>query len=191
MDYKFNPILIAPFDAELFGHWWYEGPIFLKNIFKNSKKHLIKLTHLREILSFSPQIQVCEPSPSSWGHGGFHNYWLNDTNAWIVPEITKAGSTFVEVNSKNIQTELSKRILMQAARELLLSESSDWSFILRAGTTTELAKERIERHLSRFWKLIRSLNENESIDFTFLKSIEKEDKIFPNINLSDWFRDIS
>ena len=191
LDYKFNPILIAPFDAELFGHWWYEGPIFLKNIFKNSKKHLIKLTHLREILSFSPQIQVCEPSPSSWGHGGFHNYWLNDTNAWIVPEITKAGSTFVEVNSKNIQTELSKRILMQAARELLLAESSDWSFILRAGTTTDLAKERIERHLSRFWKLIRSLNENESIDFTFLKSIEKEDKIFPNINLSDWFRDIS
>ena len=191
LDYKFNPTLIAPFDAELFGHWWYEGPIFLKNIFKNSKKHLIKLTHLREILSFSPQIQVCEPSPSSWGHGGFHNYWLNDTNAWIVPEITKAGSTFVEVNSKNIQTELSKRILMQAARELLLAESSDWSFILRAGTTTDLAKERIERHLSRFWKLIRSLNENESIDFTFLKSIEKEDKIFPNINLSDWFRDIS
>ena len=191
LDYKFNPILIAPFDAELFGHWWYEGPIFLKNIFKNSKKHLIKLTHLKEILSSSPQIQVCEPSPSSWGHGGFHNYWLNDTNAWIVPEITKAGSTFVEVNSKNIQTELSKRILMQAARELLLAESSDWSFILRAGTTTDLAKERIERHLSRFWKLIRSLNENESIDFTFLKSIEKEDKIFPNINLSDWFRDIS
>ena len=80
---------------------------------------------------------------------------------------------------------------MQAARELLLSESSDWSFILRAGTTTDLAKERIERHLSRFWKLIRSLNENESIDFTFLKSIEKEDKIFPNINLSDWFKNTS
>ena len=44
--------------------------------------------------------------------------------------------------------------LKQAARELLLSESSDLGFILRAGTTTELAKERIDRHLSRFWKLI-------------------------------------
>jgi len=191
IDYNFNPILIAPFDAELFGHWWYEGPIFLRNIFKHSKKHLIKLTHLREILSFSPQLQVCEPSPSSWGQGGFHNYWLNDTNAWIVPEITKAGSTFVEINSKNIENELSKRILMQAARELLLSESSDWSFILRAGTTTDLAKERIQRHLSRFWKLIRSLNENESIDLTFLENVEKEDKIFPNINLQDWFKNIS
>ena len=77
---------------------------------------------------------------------------------------------------------------MQAARELLLSESSDWSFILRAGTTTELAKERIERHLSRFWELIRIYNKSESTDFTFLETIEKEDKIFPNINLSDWFK---
>jgi len=191
IDYKFNPILIAPFDAELFGHWWYEGPIFLKYIFKNSKKHSIKLTHLREILSLSPQIQVCDPSPSSWGQGGFHNYWLNDTNAWIVPEITKAGSTFIEVNSRNVENELTKRILMQAARELLLSESSDWSFILRAGTTTELAKERIERHLSRFWKLIRCLNKNESIDFNFLETIEQEDKIFPYIDLSDWFKSIN
>ena len=191
LDCKFNPILIAPFDAELFGHWWYEGPIFLKNIFKNSKNHLIKLTHLREILSLSPQIQVCEPSPSSWGQGGFHNYWINDTNAWVVPEITKAGSTFVEVNSRNIEDELSNRILMQAARELLLSESSDWSFILRAGTTTELAKERIERHLSRFWKLIKSLNKDESIDLSYLENIEKEDKIFPNIDLTDWFKNIS
>ena len=80
---------------------------------------------------------------------------------------------------------------MQAARELLLSESSDWSFILRAGTTTELAKERIERHLSRFWKLIESLNNDESIDLSYLETIEKEDKIFPNINLSDWFKNIN
>jgi len=79
---------------------------------------------------------------------------------------------------------------MQAARELLLSESSDWSFILRAGTTTELAKERIERHLSRFWKLINSVKD-KSIDFAFLESIEKEDKIFPNINLEDWYRNFS
>tara|TARA_Y100000589_G_scaffold126924_1_gene120866 strand:- start:441 stop:2012 length:1572 start_codon:yes stop_codon:yes gene_type:complete len=186
IDNKFKPTLIAPFDAELFGHWWYEGPIFLKNIFKSSKKYSIKLTHLKEILSLSPQLQLCEPSPSSWGQGGFHNYWLNDTNSWIVPEITKAGSTFVEVNSRNNKNKISKRILKQAARELLLAESSDWSFILRAGTTTELAKERIERHLSRFWKLIQSLNKIESIDLTFLESIEEEDKIFPNINLSDW-----
>ena len=77
---------------------------------------------------------------------------------------------------------------MQAARELLLSQSSDWSFILRAGTTTELAKERIDRHLSRFWKLIDILEEKDAKDSSFLKRIEDEDKIFPNINIENWKR---
>ncbi len=185
---NFIPILIAPFDAELFGHWWYEGPIFIKNIFSKSTKYAIKLTHLNEILSQKPSLQICDPSPSSWGQGGYHNYWINDKNAWVVPEITKAGSTFIEINSKEYDDELLKRTLKQAARELLLSESSDWSFILRAGTTTNLAKERIERHLSRFWVLINSVKDNQNINFKFLQQIEEEDKIFPEIELDDWLK---
>ena len=144
---SFDPLLIAPFDAELFGHWWYEEPIFIENILKKSNKYSIKLTNLKEILLERPKLQVCDPSPSSWGQGGYHNYWLNEKNAWIVPEITKAGSVFVELSSRKFNDDFSNRLLRQAARELLLSESSDWSFILKAGTTTELAKERINRHL--------------------------------------------
>ena len=115
-----------------------------------------------------------------------HNYWLNDKNAWIVPEITKAGAVFIELSSKNFNDDFSLRLLKQAARELLLSESSDWSFILKAGTTTELAKERIDRHLFRFWKLIEMLENKSFIDYKFLKNIEEEDKIFPNIRIQDW-----
>ena len=183
---SFEPLLIAPFDAELFGHWWYEGPRFIENILKKSTKYFIKLTNLREILLQNPNLQICDPSPSSWGQGGFHNYWLNDKNAWIVPEITKAGAVFVELSSKNFNDDFSIRLLKQAARELLLSESSDWSFILKAGTTTELAKERIDRHLFRFWKLIEMLENKSFIDYKFLNNIEEEDKIFPNIRIKDW-----
>ncbi len=184
---SFKPILVAPFDAELFGHWWYEGPKFIKYILLKSSKFSIKLTTLNDILSERPHIQLCEPSPSSWGQGGYHNYWLNDKNAWIVPEITKAGKIFVEISSKNKYNDaLSRRILRQAARELLLSESSDWSFILRAGTTTELAKDRIKRHLSRFWKLINILEYEVKSDLKFLENIEEEDNIFPNIDINDW-----
>ncbi len=182
----FEPLLIAPFDAELFGHWWYEGPIFIENILKKSTKYSIKLTNLKEILMQKPKLQICDPSPSSWGQGGYHNSWLNDKNSWIVPKMTKAGSMFVELSSKNFNDELSIRLLKQAARELLLSESSDWSFILRAGTTTELAKERIERHLSRFWKLIEMLNNTSNTDLKFVEMIEEEDKVFPDINIHDW-----
>ena len=183
---SFEPLLIAPFDAELFGHWWYEGPLFIENLLKKSFKYSIKLTNLREILIKKPSLQICDPSPSSWGQGGYHNYWLNDKNAWIVPEITKAGSTFIELSSKKLKNKSSLRLLKQAARELLLSESSDWSFILRAGTTTELAKERVDRHLFRFWKLINMLINDPNIDYDFLESVEEEDNIFPNIELSDW-----
>ncbi len=185
---SFQPILIAPFDAELFGHWWYEGPIFIENIMKKANTYKIKLTHLKDILSEKPSLQVCEPCPSSWGQGGYHNYWLNDKNSWIVPEITKAGDVFVELSTFFKNDESKKRLLKQAARELLLSESSDWSFILRAGTTTELAKERIDRHLSRFWRLINIIRNKDKIDIEFLKTIEEEDKIFPEIEISDWKR---
>jgi len=183
---SFKPLLVAPFDAELFGHWWYEGPFFIKNILKNSNKYLIKLTNLKEFLIQKPNLQICDPSPSSWGQGGYHNYWINESNAWIVPEITKAGSTFVDLCSKNYNNDLSTRIFRQAARELLLAESSDWSFILRAGTTTELAKERIERHLFRFWKLVEMIKNHSNINLKFLEDIEEEDKVFPDINIDDW-----
>ena len=183
---SFEPLLIAPFDAELFGHWWYEGPKFIECLLNKSTKYSIKLTNLREILLQKPNLQICNPSPSSWGQGGYHNYWLNDKNAWIVPEITKAGSVFVELSNKELYDQFAMRLLKQAARELLLSESSDWSFILRAGTTTELAKERIDRHLFRFWKLIDMIKKNSIIDFEFLQNIEEEDKIFPDLQINDW-----
>ena len=141
---------------------------------------------MKEFLLQKPNLQICDPSPSSWGQGGYHNYWLNDKNAWIVPKITKAGSAFVELTKNNFKDELSTRLLKQAARELLLSESSDWSFILRSGTTTELAKERIDRHLFRFWKLVYMIKNISKVDFRFLKDIEEEDNIFPDVQIKDW-----
>jgi len=183
---SFKPLLVAPFDAELFGHWWYEGPIFIENILKKSSKYSIKLTNLKEFLLKKPNLQICDPSPSSWGQGGYHNYWINEANAWIVPEITKAGSTFVDLCSRNLNNDLCQRLYKQAARELLLSESSDWSFILRAGTTTKLAKERIERHLFRFWKIVEMIKNPSNINLKFLEDIEEEDKVFQNINIDDW-----
>ena len=185
---SFKPLLVAPFDAELFGHWWYEGPLFIENILKNSNKYSIKLTNLREFLVQKPNLQICDPSPSSWGQGGYHKYWINDANSWIVPEITKAGSTFVKLCSKKFNNDLTTRLFNQLARELLLSESSDWSFILRAGTTTELAKERIERHLFRFWKLVEMIKNDSKIDLKFLEDIEEEDNLFNEIDLDDWIK---
>ncbi len=182
-----DPLLVAPFDAELFGHWWFEGPLFLSEIFKNSYKYDIKLTRLRDVLSANPIIQLSNPSPSSWGAGGYHSYWINESNSWLVIEWEKASKEFINACSKEDIQPLELRFLKQAARELLLSQSSDWSFILRAGTTTQLAKERINLHLSRFWDLITIVQcGDKSVNKVFLNKIEKEDSLFPLINIKDW-----
>ncbi len=183
-----KPLLVAPFDAELFGHWWFEGPSFLAELFIQASKEKVTFTRLRDVLTEAPKLQLCEPSPSSWGKGGYHDYWLNESNAWIIPEWSKAANAMIESCSTKKKTKFNTQLLEQAARELLLSQSSDWSFILRAGTTTELAKDRIHRHLSRFWTLMRVLNGEEQITKEALKNLEEEDRIFPCININNWSR---
>ncbi len=140
-----------------------------------SEKEGIKFITLKEAIQLKSQIQLCNPSPSSWGQGGFHNYWLNESNAWIVHEWSKAGREMVDICTKGIQEESHIKILKQAARELLLFQSSDWSFILKAGTTTELARERINLHIKRFWMLINAIKDNKIIEPNVLEKIEKEE----------------
>ncbi len=183
-----EPILVAPFDAELFGHWWFEGPEFLAELFKQSRKESINFVRLKDVLLHSPKLQLCNPSPSSWGKGGFHDYWLNETNAWIVKEWSKASKAFIEHCNNQTSDQKKIRILKQAGRELLLAQSSDWSFILRANTTTKLAKDRVKLHLERFWTLIKLLESTklESKSLKNLLKFESEDCLFPLIEITDW-----
>ena len=185
-----EPLLVAPFDAELFGHWWFEGPRFLSEIFKQAKEEGIEFTNLKCMLSNNPNLQLCNPSPSSWGQGGYHHYWTNETNSWVIPKWNKASRAMIKRCSIGVSKESDIKILEQAARELLLSQSSDWSFIIKANTTTQIAKERINRHLSRFWKLINALDNNHFISSQELKEIQQEDSIFPVIQPKDWCKRI-
>jgi 1,4-alpha-glucan branching enzyme len=181
-----RPLLVAPFDAELFGHWWFEGPRFLAELFHRAEHHGVGLITLRDALSRGDSLQLCQPSPSSWGQGGYHNYWLNDSNAWVIPEWNRASRAMVQRVSRGVGSERDRTLLNQAGRELLLAQSSDWSFILRAGTTTELARERIERHLGRFWQLLQAIDDQATLDEDWLAAICAEDGLFPAINAADW-----
>jgi 1,4-alpha-glucan branching enzyme len=180
------PLLVAPFDAELFGHWWFEGPRFLGELFRQGPGQELHFTHLREVLAEGPPLQVCQPSPSSWGQGGYHDYWLNDSNAWVVPEWQRASRAMVRRVNRGVGSAEQRRWLTQAGRELLLAQSSDWSFILRAGTTTELARERIHRHLDRFWRLMDAIENHTPLKTEWVQAVEREDGLFPSLNAADW-----
>jgi 1,4-alpha-glucan branching enzyme len=180
------PLLVAPFDAELFGHWWFEGPRFLAELFRQGPAAELQFTHLREVLAQELPLQVCQPSPSSWGQGGYHDYWLNDSNAWVVPEWQRASRAMVRRVNRGVGSAEQRRWLTQAGRELLLAQSSDWSFILRAGTTTSLARERIHRHLDRFWRLMDAIEHHTPLNQEWIQAVEREDGLFPSLNAADW-----
>ncbi|EDY37242.1 glycoside hydrolase, family 57 [Cyanobium sp. PCC 7001] len=185
------PLLVAPFDAELFGHWWFEGPRFLAALFRRAAAAGVELVTLREVLARDQALQLCHPSPSSWGQGGYHDYWLNDSNAWVVAEWQRASRAMVRRVNRGVGSAEQQQMLTQAGRELLLAQSSDWSFILRAGTTTELARERIERHLERFWRLLDAIETGAELPPGWLRAVQREDALLPELNAADWVTPLS
>jgi 1,4-alpha-glucan branching enzyme len=177
------PVILAPYDAELFGHWWYEGPWFIDFLFRKTwyDQNTYDMIHLSDYLRKHPTQQVCRPSQSSWGYKGFHEYWLNETNAWIYPHLHKAAERMIELSYREPADELEWRALNQAARELLLAQSSDWAFIMRTGTMVPYAVRRTRSHLLRFKKLYEDIPLGK-IDSGWLEKVEDIDNIFPNIN---------
>lgn len=180
-----EPIIVSPYDAELFGHWWYEGPDWL--YFLAKKIHFdqdeIKMVTPIMYLEENPTNQVMTPSFSSWGWKGYAEYWLEGSNDWIYRHMHKAEERMIELaqNNSNPPTELIRRALNQAARELVLAQSSDWAFIMKTGTVTSYAVMRFKNHILRFNRLYWSIRKN-SVDEGFLSDIEYKDNIFPNID---------
>jgi 1,4-alpha-glucan branching enzyme len=177
------PLIVSPYDAELFGHWWYEGPWFIDYFFRKSwhDQQTYQITHLADYLRAQPTQQVCRPAQSSWGYKGFHEYWLNETNAWVYPHLHKGAERMIELARMEPADELQWRALNQAARELLLAQSSDWAFIMRTGTMVPYAIRRTRSHLVRFHKLYDELKEGK-VDSGWLEKVETMDNIFPSIN---------
>ncbi|MEM8809173.1 MAG: glycoside hydrolase family 57 protein [Cyanobacteria bacterium P01_G01_bin.38] len=182
-----QPIVVSPYDAELFGHWWYEGPWFIDYLFRKTwyDQDTYEMTHLADYLRANPTQQVCRPSQSSWGYKGFHEYWLNETNAWIYPHLHKAAERMIDLAKREPVDELEWRALNQAARELLLAQSSDWAFIMRTGTMVPYAVRRTRSHLMRFNKLRDDIFDGK-IDSGWLQKVEAIDNIFPSINYRDY-----
>jgi len=182
------PILVSPYDAELFGHWWYEGPEFL-NLFVRKAyfdQRVFELVTPYDYLTRHPTQQVARPSQSSWGEEGYSRVWLNDQNQWIFPHLQVAQERMTELaRSLPNPPALKARALRQAARELLLAQASDWPFILRTGTSPEYAKKRVKDHLLRFIALHSQLTTTK-VDEKWLKQIEATDNLFPEVDYRYW-----
>jgi 1,4-alpha-glucan branching enzyme len=197
----FDPIVVVPFDAELFGHWWFEGPRFLEFLIRQAANERdFRLCTPSEYLAANPTQQISEPATSTWGENGYFEVWLNPHNAWIYPQLQSAAQRMTEVARKYASVvgqplrlpstdlaggapalQFSDRVLKQLARELLLAQSSDWAFLMKTGTAREYATKRTIDHLARFNGLHDQLTAN-TVDEEFLRECESRDNLFPNVN---------
>lgn len=182
------PIVLCPYDAELFGHWWFEGPQFLDLFLRKAAcdQQVFRLVTPGEYLREQPTQQVATPAESTWGEEGYYRVWLNESNEWILPHLDVAMERMHHLAQRFPQPDdLTRRALNQAARELLLAQSSDWPFILRTGTSPGYARQRVTTHLLRFIELHEQLTTTR-VDPDHLAALEATDNLFPGINYRHW-----
>ncbi|HHU69801.1 MAG TPA: DUF1957 domain-containing protein [Thermoanaerobacterales bacterium] len=180
------PIIICPYDAELFGHWWFEGPDWLNFLFRKAEydQQTFKFITPSEYLEMYPENQVSSPTTSSWGNKGYFEVWLNQTNDWIYRHLHKAAERMIELANLYPYADGIKRdALNQASRELLLAQSSDWAFIMDSGTMVEYAVNRTKLHLNRFTRLYEEIKDDR-IDTDWIRFLQQTDNIFPDIDYS-------
>lgn len=188
------PVITAPYDAELFGHWWYEGILFLEWVCRLTGQHdeqSILMSTPSEYLQAYPVADTGQLNPSSWGRNQSSEVWLQGNNDWIYRHLHKAEERMIELATRfqdpdrsceqREQKSLLVRSLNQAARELMLAESSDWAFIMDAGTVVPYAIHRFKEHMRNFHKLCRQI-ESSCIEADDLLQLEEKDALLPALD---------
>ncbi len=179
-----KPIVVAPFDAELFGHWWGEGVDWLDCVIRKVAQipEKISLQNISTYIQESPKTWQALPSPSSWGANGYNKVWLNEKNAWIYPHLHHGAQELGKLVRENpAASGIIKRSLQQAARELLLAQSSDWAFMIGCETSPGYGKKRVETHIMNINKLFSFIKDGE-MDEEWLAMIESLNPIFRDID---------
>lgn len=191
-------ILVAPYDAELFGHWWFEGPEFLKaTIKKIALSKTVDLTFLQEYLERTKPNQIISIPEGSWGQGNGHYIWLNKQNEWSWKHIYEAEekmcryAKFWYENQDARDEELTK-LIKQAGRELMLLSASDWQFLISTFAARDYAELRLQEHFEDFNKLALMIEKKingtaiNSGEWKFYEDCASRDSLFEEIEI-EWF----
>ena len=193
-------VVTACFDAELFGHWWFEGPTFLRDVLLSLNSDPdVRLATPAQIVKDQPSDKVVSMPEGSWGEEGDHRVWTNEQVNWMWE---------IEYRCEGILGKLScdlpwrqntqvRELLEKAARELLLMQASDWAFIIRRGQAVDYGIKRFMQHVARF-ECLAEIAEKVALDSKYLGSLTEieqfeikdadiHDVIFPNVDL-DWWK---
>ncbi len=184
--------LVAMYDTELFGHWWFEGPEFLYELGKAmDKEPELQSVSGGDIVDTEPARHLIHLPEGSWGEGGYHYVWLNNDNIYTWQALYPAQRKLVQMAGE-FANGPADAIVKQAARELILAESSDWQFLISTGSARDYAEIRFDDHILRFNRLANlatAKNNGQELsedDLAFIRECEQKDCPFPEIDLSFW-----
>ncbi len=183
-------IITAPFDAELFGHWWFEGPQWIYNIMKgiHTKKTICTISASEYLKKNHPETVVHLPE-GSWGKGNFHYIWLNKETEWTWKKIYECETKFNKIIDRKRIKKRAIPFLIQAGRELLLLESSDWQFLISTWQARDYAENRFSEHYENFHillKIVERIQSGKKITKErekYLIDLEKRNGIFEELTL--------
>jgi 1,4-alpha-glucan branching enzyme len=181
-------LVASNYDTELFGHWWFEGVDWLGRVLRHlASNPEIELTTATRFITEHPPRQVLNLPEGSWGTGGTHFTWDNPETHWMWEPIHEAENRMEALVAHYPSPHNAEQaVLNQAARELLLLQSSDWPFLVTTGQAREYAIQRFSQHLERFENLAASL-EKGAPDSELAAEYWELDKVFPDIDYR-WFR---
>jgi len=186
------PLLVAPYDAELFGHWWWEGPAFLDQVLATLHRHpTLQATTPAARLARHPMLPVVVPAISTWGEGGHVGVWAAEDTAPMLRSIHRAEravdaayaayaaattgpSAASGAGATSGPAAVARRARHLAARELMLGAASDWAFLVRTGTNVPYARQRAAEHLDRAVDLARRARAPHPDDALHLAAIASE-----------------
>ncbi|HYQ47717.1 MAG TPA: 1,4-alpha-glucan branching protein domain-containing protein [Thermodesulfovibrionales bacterium] len=179
-----RPVITAAYDAELFGHWWYEGPEWLRAVLGSWKtrtgicRFVTPSMHMVETDCY----ETVRPAASSWGRHGYSMVWLDPSNGWIYRHLKKAAGIMSRLSSLHAGAGgLLKRALDQALRELLIAQSSDWPFMMHTGNAAGFAEMKFREHMANFFDLVRDISDSAFRE-DHLSSLERKNPIFRDID---------
>jgi 1,4-alpha-glucan branching enzyme len=180
-------MVCSPYDAELFGHWWFEGPMWLEQVMRELASVGVTPVTLGEALERVPPVATVSLPEGSWGEGGDHRVWLNPDTEWTWDRVYAAEAEWA-AQLRRDSTGDARRVLAQATRELLLLQASDWQFLITTWAARDYAERRVAEHYAEFKRLAemaRALTNGEPLGVEAaetLRRLEREDFVFPQLD---------
>lgn len=176
-----DALVIAAWDTELFGHWWYEGIDWLERLLEILAGHRrIRMVTLEEAVSAAGTPSRVQPAAGSWGDG-------RDDRSWVGAETSEMWTALAAAEEETVR--LCARFgrqnpagVDQLIREYFLLAASDWPFLVLRGNNAGYARERFAAHSKRHRRLAQKIREGSPDLAAIAAGIFEIDNIFPDLS---------